>query len=106
MMSAIDTMIEIKQLQVMGKFSKEIQEVPESYNEYKIKRLKRFYRVLLEDISLARILNLKNFLISDNIFNAHTDIITGTMRYLNSIKVSYNKHPEIIKEEEQKRRKY
>lgn len=94
MLSSINTMIEIKQLQIQGIFSAVKQEIPYGYNEYKIKRMRRFYRTILEEIPLARLLNLKLCLEQEDMFNTELGLLNGTMTYLNGVKESYEKHPD------------
>lgn len=94
MISAINAMIEIKQLQIQGLFSMVKQDIPEGYNEYKIKRLRRFYRTILEEIPLARLLNLKLCLEQEDMYNAELGLLHSTMTYLNGVKESFEKHPE------------
>lgn len=50
---------EIKQLQMMGKYQRWEREIPENYDSKRIGRLRRFERVIMEEISLAKVLNLK-----------------------------------------------
>lgn len=93
--SNLNTIMEIKQLQVMGKFSNVIKDIPEEgFNEDKIKRLRRFERVILEDINIARVLKLKLIFDKYNSYNAEIDLIQSVYCFLTEIMESNMNNPE------------
>lgn len=64
MLSTIDTFITIKELQILGYNRRFGLKIPENYDESKIKRALRYERLILDEISIPMLLNLKACLTS------------------------------------------
>lgn len=93
----IDGIIDMKQLQIMGLYSKVRKELPENFpekSEKRLKRLRRFESSILEDINLARVLNLKVSLTAFDGFDYQIALIQGILTYLSAIKQSNELHPD------------
>lgn len=104
--STVDTILEIKQLQIMGKYSNVIKNIPEKgFHEEKIKMYKRFERVILEDINIARVLKLKLILSKYNTFSPEIDILQSIHCFLSEIKEANDANPESKEFSGKKRRR-
>ena len=104
--STVDTILEIKQLQIMGKYSNVIKNIPEKgFHEEKIKMYKRFERVILEDINIARVLKLKLILSKYNTFSPEIDILQSIHCFLSEIKEANDANPESKEFNGKKRRR-
>lgn len=82
MESNLDSLIMLKQLQIMGKLNKLSKDIPESFNPQKLQRLRRYEGILKEDISLPMLLNLKMLLNKHNTFNAEQDLVLAIYEYI------------------------
>lgn len=86
LLATVNTIIEIKQLQLMGKYTMVVKDIPEvGFNEEKIIRLRRFERCILEEITLARVLNLKLFLEKYKSFDFEVSLIEAISDFLTLI---------------------
>ena len=81
MVSTLDGIIEMKELMIMGYYTKYIQKVPDNYNFKKIKRLKRYEYVIFNKITLPRALSLRSYLKAFNDFNAEIVLIQALSLY-------------------------
>lgn len=88
MLSTLDSFLAIKQLQIMGVYGKPNKEISEVFDIKPMHR--RFDRIILEEVSLPRILNLKLCLQTYNHFNAELALIQGITAYLDTIPVRKN----------------
>lgn len=105
MMTSLDTIIEIKQLQMMGRYTRSVKNIPEEkFHPDKIQRMRRFENVILEDINLGRVLNLKLCLYKFKNYNYEIALIEGISCYLGLICKNNMKNPE-SKEIVRKRRR-
>lgn len=95
MNSSVDTIIEIKELQMMGKYTRSVKDIPEEgYNIEKIQRFRRFEGAILEDINLGRVLNLKNSLNKFKNFNSEVALVEGISDYLSLILTNNMNNPD------------
>ena len=95
--NSINTIIEIKQLQIMGKYTVSVKNIPEEqFHADKIQRMRRFERVILEDINLARILNLKLCIDKYNTFNAELGLLEAISEYLGVLCSNNQKNPNSV----------
>lgn len=79
----LKSIVEIKQLQMMGMYTESIKNIPENvFNEDKIQRLKRYDKVILNEINLGRVLNLLTCLEKHTDFNAEIALIKSISDYL------------------------
>ena len=93
--SAVDNLMEIKQLQVMGRYSTVVKNIPEvGFNEEKLKRYKRFERIILEDINIARVLKLKMIMSKYRSFDPRVDLLQTISTYLSEIAQSNKDNPD------------
>jgi len=93
--SAVDNIMEIKQLQVMGRYSTVVKNIPEvGFNEEKLKRYKRFEHIILEDINIARVLKLKMIMSKYRSFDPRVDLLQTISTYLSEIAQSNKDNPE------------
>lgn len=104
LLNTVNTIIEIKQLQLMGKYTMVVKDIPEEgFNEEKIVRLRRFERCILEEITLARVLNLKLFLEKYKSFDFEVSLIETISDFLTAIYKNNSNNPS-SKEISKKRR--
>lgn len=97
MLYSIDGIVDMKQLQIMGKYSRVRKDIPDTYPEKfvrRLNRLKRFEGRILEQVNLARVLNLKMCLEAYNDFDNQVALIQGILQYLIAIKKSNELNPE------------
>lgn len=93
----IDGIVDMKQLQIMGMYSRVRKDIPENFpekSEKRLNRLRRFEGKILEDVNLARVLNLKMSLSSFNSYDTQIALIQGILTYLIGLKQSNELHPE------------
>lgn len=86
MLHNIDGFIDMKQLQIMGVYNRPNKEIPESFDLKRLSMLKRFEHVVLNEVSLPRLLNLKLCLLQYNDFNSEVALIQAISEFYNSIK--------------------
>ena len=104
--TTLNTMVEIKELQLMGKYSASLKTIPEKgFNTEKIERLKRYDNSILEEINISRILLLKFSLEKYTGFDAEIALIQGVSEYLGAI-LENNKNNPNTKENFVVRRRY
>ena len=82
MLNFLEGCLEMKQLQLLGLYSNYTHEIPESFDEKRLARLKRFERKILEEISIPRILNFKIALKKHNSYNKELDLVQGIIEYV------------------------
>lgn len=82
MESNLDSLLLIKQLQVMGKLNKIMPNIPESFEPSRLQRLKRYEGKLKDEISLPMLLNLKMLFTKHNTFNAENDLLLIIYEYI------------------------
>lgn len=83
MRSCLNSMVEIKQLQMMGRYSESVKDIPEnSFHEDKIQRLKRYDRVILNELNMGRILNLLLCIDKYDDFNTEIALLKSINDYL------------------------
>lgn len=86
MKASLNTIMEIKQLQVMGRYSVVMQDIPEDgFHPDRYARMRRFEKVILEDINIARVLNLRIALNKYNNFNSEIALIQSLSDYIGVI---------------------
>ena len=91
----LNTILEIKQLQVMGRYTRTIQNIPdERFNRDKINRLRRFEFVILNDINIARVLKLKLIMDGFTRYDSQIVLLEIISTYLSSIMNSNINNPE------------
>lgn len=86
-LNTVDGFIEMKQLQIMGYYRKFNKIIPENFDSKRLSRLKRFETVVLEDVSLPRLLNLKLCLKHFSDFDAQISLVQAVIMYLDSLGV-------------------
>lgn len=59
MINTVNGFMDIKQLQVMGVYGRKILEIPDHFDLKRLNRVRRFERLILEEISMVDLLNLK-----------------------------------------------
>ena len=83
MKNCLNSILEIKQLQMMGLYSEVVKDIPENaFHADKIQRLKRYDGVILNDINMGRVLNLLLCLDKYNDFNTEIALIKSIYSYL------------------------
>ena len=83
MKNCLNTITEIKQLQMMGLYSEAIKDIPEtSFHSDKIQRMKRYDGVILNDLNMGRILNLSLCLDRFDDFNSEIALLKAIYAYL------------------------
>jgi hypothetical protein len=87
MLNNIDGFIDMKQLQIMGMYKRLNVEIPENFDTKRLSMLKRFERIILSEISLPQLLNLKLCILHYNDFNGEVALIQAISEYCNSLKV-------------------
>lgn len=87
MLNTIEAFIDMKELQVMGIYGKAVKEIPDSYDTKRLSMNKRFEYIVLNQISLPSLLNLKLCLLHFNSFNAEIALLQAISEYYNSIKI-------------------
>lgn len=85
LLSNIDGFMDMKQLQIMGNYRAEKFVIPEGFDEKRINRLKRFERLILKEIPMQRLINLKVALTSMSTFDAEVDVLHGVSLYYNKL---------------------
>lgn len=105
MLTTIKGCIEMKQLQVMGLYNRPYFKIPAHYDEKAIQRLKRFEDIILNEITLPKLLTLQLCLLRYNGFNAEIALVQAISEYYNTLEVEPNKKrtakPKLSKEEQQ-----
>lgn len=91
LLSNLDGCIEMKTLQIMGVYNRPWKEIPESFNVKRLSMLRRFESIILEEISLPRLLNLKTCLLTYNNFNAEVALVQAIMEYFNTFELEPEK---------------
>lgn len=95
MRSCISNIIDIKQLQMMGKYSSSIKEIPEKgFNEDRILKLKRYEYIILNDLNMGRILNLYMCLNKYNDFDTEIALLKSINDYLIWICLKNQENPD------------
>ena len=95
MRNCLNTMIEMKQLQMMGLYSEVVKNIPETvFHEDKIQRLKRYESVILNELNLGRILNLLLCLDKYNDFDAEIELLKSIQDYLVWISLKNEENPD------------
>lgn len=82
MLNFLDGCLEMKQLQLQGLYTDGYKEIPESYDEKRLGRLRRHEKVILNEISIPRILNLKLALQKYNDYDKELAVIQGVLTYI------------------------
>ncbi len=83
MRACLNSMVEIKELQMMGRYSESVKDIPEnSFHEDKIQRLKRYDRVILNELNMGRILNLLLCIDKYDDFNTEIALLKSINDYL------------------------
>ena len=83
MRSTLKTIIDIKQLQIMGLYTENLKNIPENvYDETKIQRMKRYDRVILNELNLGRVINLLLCIDKYDSFDTELSLIEGINSYL------------------------
>lgn len=85
MCDTLKGIIEIKELQLIGNYRSWGKEIPNTYNMKRISRLKRFEWVILNKISLRRVLCLYTCLTRYNSFNVESNLLRGLCLYTSMI---------------------
>lgn len=88
MLNNLEGFIEMKQLQIMGVYKRPNKEIPEAFDTKRLGMLRRFERVILEEVSLASLLNLKICLLQYNSFEGNVALLQAFSEYFNSIQVA------------------
>ena len=104
MLSNLEGCIEIKQLQIMGIYNKPNMEIPETYDAKRISMMRRFEKLILNDITLPQLLNLKLSLLHYNDFDSEVSLIQAIVAYFSQFEVEPEK-PKQEKEKKPKKRK-
>lgn len=104
MLNTVNGLIDIKQLQIMGYYRKINPIIPESFDTKRLGRLKRFDYVVINDITLPRLLNLKLCLLHYDDFNTEIALIQTICAYYDSLKSNGDK-PKRFKGRKVKKRK-
>lgn len=93
--NAVNNILEIKQLQVMGRYTTVRKEIPETgFNEKGISRYRRFERSILEEINIARVLKLKMIMEKYDTFYPDLDLLQVVYTFLSEITQSNINNPE------------
>ena len=87
LLNNIDGCIEMKQLQYMGVYNSWNKEIPETYDAKRLNMLRRFERVILNEVPLQRFLNLKLCLLKYNSFNAELALYQAIAEYYSLFEV-------------------
>lgn len=82
MLNTVNIIIEIKQLEIMGIYGKINREIPDYFHVDKIKRLRRYERTILEEISLPRALFFRQIMLEFNNFDTRISNIQVISRYM------------------------
>lgn len=91
----IRAILEIKQLQMMGKYSMSLKVIPDSgFNSDKIEKLKRYDRSILDEINISRVLLLKFSFDKYNNFDYEIALLQGISEYLSAICRNNMNNPE------------
>lgn len=83
MKSNVDGFIQMKQLQIMGVYNKPNKEIPEGFDTKKLSKLRRFEWVILNQVTLPQLLNLKLCLTKYNSFYPQVDLMQVISEYIN-----------------------
>lgn len=86
MFNTVDAFIEIKELQIMGIYGKIHKEIPEAFDTKRIAMNRRFDRVILNEITLPQLLNLRMCLMKYDHYNAQVALIQALSDYCDSVK--------------------
>lgn len=87
MLNNIDGFIDMKQLQIMGIYGRANKEIPDTYDTKRLAILRRFEGVVLNEISLPKLLNLKLCLLHYNDFDSEIALIQAISEFINNIKL-------------------
>lgn len=83
MLHSLDGFIDMKQLQIMGIYGRVNKDIPDTYDQARLTRLKRFERVILNHVSLSQLLNLKLALLKYRDFNTQVSLLQSISEYFN-----------------------
>lgn len=101
LLNNLEGCIDIKQLQIMGVYNKPGKEIPDSFDSKRISMMKRFDKLILNDITLPQMLNLKLCLSHYNDFNGELALIQAIVGYFSKFEVE----PEAPKKEKKNKPK-
>ena len=90
MISTLKGIIDIKELQISGKYTSFYKDIPSTFSDERVKRmsrLQRFEDVILDKISLRRALILLQCMTSSD-FNKQQVILNGVYKYASRLGVS------------------
>lgn len=102
MLSAVNTIIEIKQLELLGVYNKIGREIPPNFNEKKINRFKRFQRIILGDITLPKALLFRQQFYKYNNFDytyTNLQVVSGYLNLYHTIPPKDRKTRKVIEAE-------
>lgn len=88
MLDALRGISDIKILQISGKYFDWYKEIPESYDTKRVNRINRLHRfdyVILNKITLRRVLNLRSCIEKYHSFKVDYDLLKGLCEYANSL---------------------
>lgn len=85
-LNTLKGIIEIKELQISGRYRSWGKEIPETYNMKRVSQLKRFEYVILNKITLRRVLCLLESLEMYRGYNAELNLLQGLNLYISAIK--------------------
>lgn len=91
MLNNLEGCVEMKTLQIMGLYNKPNKEIPEAFDSKRLGMLRRFEYIILEEVSIPRLLNLKFCLTKYSNFNAEASLLQAIMEYYNHFEVAPDK---------------
>ncbi len=104
MRNSINTLYDMKQLQIMGKYGNYIKDIPSvGFNEDKINRYKRYERKVFEEINMPRLLKLRLYMTEFKGYDDKVILIQIITAWLNDITQCNINNPD-SKENRYKRR--
>jgi hypothetical protein len=89
MLNNVEGFIEMKQLQIMGLYNRVNREIPDTFNTKRLSMLRRFERVILNEVTLPTLLNLKMCLLRYRSFNSEIALVQAISEFYQN--VSYSK---------------
>lgn len=88
MINTVEAFIDMKQLQIMGVYGRPNTEIPNTFDTKRLAMNRRFEHIVLRDITLPRLLNLKMCLTAFDNFDAEIALIQAISKYFSSIPLS------------------
>ncbi|MNV28751.1 hypothetical protein D3C71_1199520 [compost metagenome] len=86
-LNSLDAFIDMKQLQLLGIYGRPFKKIPEKYDSKRIDMNKRYSNFILNDVSLDKLLILKQYFLKYDSFDDELNLLRVFLDYIASVEV-------------------